>query len=72
MIRIQLSRHARKRVFERNIEMTKIKRAIRFPNYKIIRGLEIEAFLDSENKTLKVVYVRKAKYIKIITAYYVR
>lgn len=55
---------------ERGVKEKDIIEAIEFPSYTIKRGEEIEAYRNINNKNLKVVYVSKGKFIKIITIYY--
>jgi len=61
-----LTKHAMKRMIERNISIETIKDTINFPDYTIKKH-NIEAYKQINNKTLKVVYIQKGKFIKIIT-----
>jgi hypothetical protein len=68
---IEFSFHAKKRLVERGIKEKDIIETINFPDYTIRRGKEIESHKKLKDKTLKVVYVNKGKFIKIITIYYI-
>jgi len=63
------SNHAKKRLKERNIKGSEVSEVINFPEYTLKRGGEIEAYKKINGKTLKVVYIRKENYIKVITVY---
>jgi len=41
------------------------------PNYKVQRGVEIEAYKKLNSETLKVVYVETESFIRIITAVWI-
>ncbi|MFH1358555.1 MAG: DUF4258 domain-containing protein [archaeon] len=61
--------HAKKRLKERDIKVEEVKETIDFPDYTIKRKEEIEAYKRFTNILLKVVYIKKENYIKIITVY---
>lgn len=71
-MRIIYTFHASKRMMERGIIESEIIDMIEFPEYTLKRGEEIEAYKKIDDKMIKVVYVRKEKYIKIITVYQLR
>lgn len=55
---------------ERTITEKQIKETVDFPEYTLKRGEEIESYKKFDSKTLKVVYIQKESYIKVITVYY--
>ena len=59
--------HARKRVVERKISKEQIQETIDFPDYTIRKDGKTESYKKIENKTLKIIYVLKGKFIKIVT-----
>lgn len=66
-MKIILSHHAKKRLFERGIKFKEVVEAIEFPEYTISKGDKKEAYKKIKDKTLKVVYFKEDKYIKVIT-----
>ena len=52
---------------ERGIKIEQIKESIELPDYTITKNGKVEAYKKIENKTLKIVYSKKDKFIKIIT-----
>jgi len=66
-MKIILTNHSKKRMIERNINIQKIKETIELPNYAITKGNKIEAYKKIKEKTLKVIYIKEDKFIKIIT-----
>jgi len=66
-MKIDLSYHAKKRLVERDINLENVKETIEMPDYTISKGNKKEAYKKINNKTLKVVYFQKDKYIKVIT-----
>jgi len=69
-MKVEYSNHAKKRMSERGINKKNVTEAIEFSEYTIKRGEEIEAYKKINEKMLKVVYINKIKYIKVITVYY--
>jgi hypothetical protein len=67
MMELILTNHAKKRMLDRGIELKHIKETIDLPNYTIRKDNKVEAYKEINGKTLKVVYIQKAKFIKIIT-----
>jgi hypothetical protein len=61
--RIIITNHAKKRMFERGINLNEIKSAIEFPDYTITKENKIEVYKNN----LKVIYENKDKFIRIIT-----
>ncbi|MBU4069467.1 MAG: DUF4258 domain-containing protein [Nanoarchaeota archaeon] len=59
--------HAKQRMIERKITLEQIKETINFPNYVISKDNKIEAYKKINGKFLKIVYIKKGKFIKIIT-----
>ena len=59
--------HAKQRMIERGIKFNEIKETIELPNYTISKNGKIEAYKKIENKTLRVIYSKEDKYIRIIT-----
>ncbi len=71
MKKIIFSNHAKKRCFERDINEETIRYAIEKPDYTINRfENEIEAFKKMNGKTIKVVYIEKENFIKVITLHW--
>ncbi len=68
-MKIIYSSHARKRLRQRNIKENKVVEIIEFPDYTLKRGEEIEAYKKIKERTIKIVYVAKENYIKVITVY---
>ena len=66
-MKLIFTKHARQRMFERDIKINEINHAIEFPDYTIIKGNKIEAYKKVKDKNLKVVYINEDKFIKIIT-----
>ena len=66
-MKLILTKHAKQRMFERDINIHEIKDAIEFPDYTIVKGNKIEAYKKLKDKNLKIVYTKKDKLIKIIT-----
>ena len=64
---IILTTLAKKRMFERGVNLEHIKDTINFPDYTIRKNDKIEAYKKIKDKNLKVVYISMHKFIKIIT-----
>ena len=64
---IIFTKHAQKRMVERNIELESIKDTLSFPDYSIKKGEKFEVYKKINNKKLKIVYCNTGKFIKIIT-----
>jgi len=72
MKNITYSIHAMQRLIERNITRYQIEKVIINPDYTIKRvDQEIEAYKEFSARTLKVVFIEKESYIKVITIYWV-
>ena len=69
-MKLIFSFHAKKRLKERNINERDVQEVIELPEYTLKRGKEIEAYKKIKDKMMKVVYVRKENYIKVITLYH--
>jgi len=65
-MKLILTKHAKQRMFERNIKTEEIREVLEFPDYTIVKGNKTEAYKKIDHKNLKVVYM-KNKFIKIIT-----
>ena len=61
------TKHAQQRMVERNIKIENIRDVIDMPEYTIRKNRKVEAYKTINNKTLKVVYFKTSKFIKIIT-----
>jgi len=59
--------HSKQRMLERGIQIEQIKETIELPDYTITKNGKIEAYKKIKDKTLKIVYIKKDKFIKIIT-----
>jgi len=57
------TKHSKQRMLERGISLVEVKEVIEFPEYVISKGMNIEAYKNN----LKIVYISKDKFIKIIT-----
>ena len=66
-MKIILTDHTKKRMRERDINISNIKETIDIPDYTIRKNGKIEALKTMNNKSLKVVYIEKGKFIKIIS-----
>ncbi len=66
-MKIVLSYHAKKRLFERGIKIKEVQEAIDIPDYTVSKGDKKEAYKKLNGKTIKVVYAQEDKYIKVIT-----
>jgi len=66
-MKINLSYHAKKRLSERSIKFKEVQETIEMPDYTVSKGNKKEAYKKINNKTLKVVYFQKDKYINVIT-----
>jgi len=66
-MKIILSYHAKKRLNERSIKFKDIQDTIDIPDYTVSKGNKKEAYKKIKDKTLKIVYLEKDKYIKVIT-----
>ena len=66
-MKIVLSSHAKKRLFERNVNIKYVQDTIAMPDYTISRNNKKEAYKKISNKILKVVYIEEDNYIKVIT-----
>jgi hypothetical protein len=66
-MKIILSNHASKRAVEREISKEDIREAIEFPDYIVKKNKKIESHKKIGNKFLKIIYVNKENYIKVIT-----
>ena len=66
-MKIILSYHAKKRLIERGIKIKDVEETIEMPDYTISKGNKKEAYKKIKDKTLKVVYSKEDKYIKVIT-----
>jgi len=65
------SDHAKRRLLERDINEETVKFVIEKPDYTLNRFRdEIEAIKKMNGETLKVVYVEKENFIKVITLYW--
>lgn len=66
-MKIILSYHAKKRLFERDIKMNQIQETIEMPDYTISKGNKKESYKKFGDKILKVVFTNEDNYIKVIT-----
>ena len=66
-MKIVLSYHARKRLFERGIRFRDIEETIEMPDYTISKENKIEAYKRINGRILKIVYSKKDNYIKVVT-----
>ena len=65
---IVYSDHAKKRLRQRGIAEFEVENILRFPQYvrNTFEGLK-EAVGNSNNREIKIVFVRKENYIKVVT-----
>jgi len=66
-MKLIFSNHAKNRMIEREIKIKEVQGAIDFSDYNVSTGNKIESHKKIKDKILKVVYIRKENYIKIIT-----
>jgi len=66
-MRFVLSKHAKKRMIERKINIEDITSTVELPDYVINRGDKTEAYKKLKDKKLKVIYIKEDSFIKIIT-----
>jgi len=66
-MKVVLSNHAKKRLFERGIKMNEVIETLEMPDYVVSKGNKKEAHKKIKDKTLKVVYLEEDKYIKAVT-----
>lgn len=59
--------HAKKRMIERNIKLDEIKEGVEFPDYVVNKDNKIESYKRIGERLLRIVYIRKGNFIKIIT-----
>ena len=52
---IIITKHAKERMIERNIDLDSIKKAIEFPDYTVSKNQKIEAY-KKNNETFKIIY----------------
>lgn len=64
---IILTKHAKQRMLEREIKFENIQDTINFSDYTIKKNGKVEAFKKINEKLLKVIYIEKGKFIKIVT-----
>ncbi|MBI4980527.1 DUF4258 domain-containing protein [Candidatus Woesearchaeota archaeon] len=63
--------HARQQIKERKVEQIWVDETIKSPDITQQNGYKYYAVKKLNGKTLKVVFVRE-KYIKVITAYFIK
>jgi hypothetical protein len=61
------TKHAEKRMFERDIKSLWVEDCIEIPDYNLTKGDIVESYKKVEFKILKVVWVRKDSFIKVIS-----
>ncbi len=61
------SKHAKKRMYERAIKFLWIEDCIGIPDYSVKKGIIIESYKKIKLNTLKVVWVKKDNFIKVIS-----
>jgi len=66
-MQVIFTKHANQRLSERNIKIKYVKETIEFPDYTITKNNKVEAHKKINDKTLKVVYIKEDKFIKIVT-----
>ena len=66
-VTIILTNHAKKRMVERAISFKHVQETIEMPNYTVQKGKKTEAYKKYDERRIKVVYVAKDKYIKVIS-----
>ena len=71
MKRLIFTAHAYERLKERGMTEDFVVSALSSPDFVINRGEESEAYKKIAGKLLKVVYVEKESFIRIITLYWV-
>jgi hypothetical protein len=71
MVKLTFSKHAAKRMFERDIGVQEVTLTVETPDYKIVRGYEIEAYKKFAGETLKVIYEKTESFIKVVTVVWI-
>ena len=71
MKRIIFTAHASERLKQRKIKNDHVISTLADPDFIVQRGAESEAYKGIDKKLLKVIYVEKEKFIRIITLYWV-
>jgi hypothetical protein len=71
MKRLVFTVHAQERLGGRKVGEDLVVSAISRPDFVVVRGDESEAYKRVAEKLLKVVYVEKESFIRIITLYWV-
>ncbi|MBS3085956.1 DUF4258 domain-containing protein [Candidatus Pacearchaeota archaeon] len=66
-MKVIFTEHAKQRMIERDIKVDDITSAIEMPDYTVTKNGKVEAYKKFGDKTLKVVYAKENKFIKIIT-----
>lgn len=66
-MKIIFTNHSKQRKVERSVSDEQIKQTIELPDYTIKKENKTEAYKKINNKLLKVVYIEKGNFIKIIT-----
>ena len=64
---IILTDYAKKRMSQRAINFKQIQETVEMPEYTVQKGKTTEAMKRYNDKRLKIVYVAKDKYIKVIS-----
>lgn len=66
-MKIIFTDHAKKRIIERDIKIVEVQEAINSPDYIVNKNNKFEANKKINEKILKVIYIEKNKFIKVIT-----
>jgi len=64
---IILTKHARQRMFERDIKMAEIQETLEMPDYTVTRNNKVEAYKTFPKKSIKIAFSKEGNFIKVIT-----
>ena len=66
-MKIIYTKHAEKRMQEREIKRSWIESCIELPDYRVTREKIIESNKKIDNQVMKVVWIRKDSFIKVVS-----
>ena len=66
-MKVIYTKHTKKRMQERAINSSWIEDCIEMPDYNVKRGDFIESYKKIKSEVLKVVWIRKDSFIKVIS-----
>ena len=66
-MKIILTDHAKQRMIQRDIKRSEIEETIELPEYTVSKGRIVEAHKNINGRSIKIVYSKQGKFIKIIS-----